>query len=90
MNAKEISKAILALSSFDDLKQVTAAVNWRNRELQHRAAWILGVGAKVQFQDKLGRNITGVVLKINTKTVHIKADNSSVTWRVTPSLLRAA
>jgi len=90
MTANEISKAILALSSFDDIRAVSAALKIRHRELQQRAAWTLGVGSKVQFQDKLGRTIIGAVTKINSKTVQVRADGNFATWRVTPSLLRAA
>jgi len=90
MNANDISKAILALSSFEDIRTISAALKVRHRELQQRAAWSFGVGSRVQFQDKLGRTIVGAVTKINAKTVTVRADNSFVIWRVTPSLLRAA
>lgn len=90
MNANEISKAILALSSFEDIRAVSAALKVRHRELQQRTAWSFGVGSKVQFQDKMGRTIVGAVTKINAKTVQVRADDNFATWRVTPSLLRAA
>ena len=94
MNVNDICRDILKMDSLTDLaamsKQVNAAIKMRYAELQRHKAFSLGIGARVEFSDKLGNKITGVVLKINPKTVMVKADRTATTWRVTPSLLRQA
>lgn len=94
MNVNDVCRDILKMDSLDDIrtlsKQINAAIKMRYSELQRHKAFSLGVGARVEFSDKLGNKVTGVVQKINPKTVMVKADRTSTVWRVTPSLLRQA
>ena len=94
IDTNSICRSILQMDSLADIaamsKQLNAAIKMRYAELQRHKAISLGVGSRVEFKDKLGNNITGIVLKINSKTVMVKADKSGSSWRVTPSLLRAA
>ena len=45
----------------------------------------LGMGAKVSFESKVGRQI-GTIVKFNTKTVGVLAENGR-RWNVSPHLL---
>lgn len=92
MKANDICRYILQMDSLTDLsafsKQVNTAIKMRYSELQRRKAVSFGVGTRVEFTDKLGNVVTGYILKINPKTVQVRADRTMMTWRVTPSLLR--
>ena len=94
MDVSNLCRDILRMDSLTELsalsKQVNAAIKMRYNELQRRKAVSFGVGSRVEFTDKLGNVVTGRILKINPKTVQVRSDRTMVTWRVTPSLLRAA
>lgn len=94
MDASNICRDILRMDSLTELsalsKQLNTAIKMRYAELQRRKAVSFGVGSRVEFSDKLGNVITGLILKINPKTVVVRADRTMVQWRVTPSLLRTA
>ena len=94
IDTNAICRSILQMDSLTDIaalsKQLNAAIKMRYAELQRRKAVSLGVGNRVEFTDKLGNIVTGCVMKINTKTVQVRADRTLVTWKVTPSLLRAS
>jgi hypothetical protein len=70
----------------DDLREVMNACNVRFRELQSRAAHSFSRGDSVFFIAKSGQKITGVVTKVNQKTVSVKTATSE--WKVSGSLLR--
>ena len=59
----------------------------RIREHGHMTAFRLG--QHVEFSDRGGRVLRGVVTRHNSKSVTVIADNG-VQWRVAPSLLREA
>lgn len=94
MNANDICRDILRMDSLTELsalsKQINSAIKLRYNELLRRKAASFGVGTRVEFTDKLGNVVTGRILKINPKTVQVRADRTMTTWRVTPSLLRPA
>jgi len=94
MDVSNLCRDIRRMDSSTELlalaKQVNAAIKMRYNELQRRAAASFGVGTHVEFTDKSGNVVTGRVMKINPKTVHVRSDRTMVTWRVSPSLLRAA
>ncbi len=94
MNVNEICAAILKMNDIEEVRSMSKRLNEvikaRYSELQRHKAYTLGVGMKVEFNDKNGNIVTGKITKINAKTVEVRADVSSMKWRVTPSLLRAA
>jgi len=94
MNINEICAAILKMDNLEDVRNLSqrlnATIKVRYAELQRHKAYTLGVGMRVEFNDKRGNIVTGKITKINTKTVEVFADRSGVKWRVTPSLLRVA
>ena len=84
--AGEINKAILSGSfSVDEMRSIVQAVNYKNREMQSRAAHSFGRGDKVQFMSKRGL-IKGTVTRVNQKTVSVQAFDG-VQWKVSGSLL---
>lgn len=83
-----VTKAIFAIDSMDELREVMNAVNVRFRELQSRAAHSFNRGDSVTFTTKSGQKITGTVIKINQKTVTVKT--ATTEWKVSGSLLRRA
>jgi hypothetical protein len=87
-----INKAIFAIDNLEDLRDAQSALNARFRELQRRAAVFFQVGDKVSFKSRTGENITGIVNKVNQKTISIKTastlSNPASNWKVSPSLLR--
>lgn len=89
----EINKLILALTSLDEIRAASDALRFRHKQLQQVAAYSFGVGAEVKFVARDGRTIFGTIIKISAKTVTVHEKDRGVgtlTWRVTPSLLRAA
>jgi len=57
----------------------------RNLE-NHEMLMQLHLGSKVHFTDKMGRQVFGIVIKINRKTVIAQASGGKQ-YRVIPSLL---
>ena len=94
MNVNEICASILKMDNLEDVRKLSqrlnAAIKTRYAELQRHKALTLGVGMRVEFNDKRGNIVTGKITKINTKTVEVFADKTSTRWKVTPSLLRVA
>ena len=57
---------------------------------QAKSTWMMSnfnVGEKVCFTDPAGDLKTGIILRLNKKTVSIKTDDGH-SWNVAPSLLR--
>ena len=94
IDTNAICRSIMHMESLADIaalsKQLNSAMKLRYTELQRRKALSFGIGSRVEFTNKLGTNITGRILKINSKTVMVETENTKKLWRVTPSLLREA
>lgn len=87
--AGDINSAILAGNFTDEeFRSIIAAVNYKSKERQARAAHSFRAGDKVCFTTKYGEKITGTVLKVNQKTVSVKT--ATTTWKVSGSLLSRA
>lgn len=88
MDIENITSAILNIGNMEDLRKVAEAYNIRNRELQARAARSFRVGDKVSWDSqRAGRRMTGIVQKINQKTLKVLADNGQM-WTVAGALAR--
>ena len=72
----------------ETLNVIITQINRRRSALQEEATDNFVVGQAVEFTRKDGEIIQGSIQKINRKTIHVKTD--FVTWKVSPSLLRAA
>lgn len=76
---------IFNVNSLDDLRYIQNAVRQRWGELESRGTLNFRVGNSVKFTSRNGTILTGIVVKVNRKTISVRVDN--VVWRVTPSLL---
>jgi len=82
------TKAIFDIDNLDDLREAQNALNARFRELQLRAAHSFRIGEKVTFKTRTGEIVTGVIKKINQKTVSVQT--ATTNWKVSASLLKKA
>lgn len=86
----DIAKTIIAGGfSNEDLRSINDAIKYamdRNNYVMKRS---LGVGDRVKFTNKAGRDISGLITKINQKTVMIKTANEG-NWKVSTSLVKKA
>lgn len=64
-----------------------AILNMQHRHLSQLIKLEFKKGDKVKFNAKSRGLQTGVVTKINSKTIAVKAD-TGVTWKVSPNLLQ--
>jgi hypothetical protein len=85
-----VQKAILAIRSIestDELNQLIDAFKLQRTYLARNATRSLMVGDTVTFDAKMRGQITGQVIKINTKTVQVRCDRTQGLWKVTASAL---
>ena len=80
-----IDATTLRLATLEELRNLNRAVYEAIRTRELAAAGTFLVGDRVSFRAKDGRTITGIVHKINLKTIKVKSID--VLWVVTPSLL---
>jgi len=78
----------LAYSDFtgDELNRLRSALSRAITRRQTEAARKFRLGDKVKFAAKSGTEITGVIKKINTKTIIVQTALNG-NWRVSPALL---
>ena len=86
---KQIQKLINSIESTQDLVALQHVLKARYNTIQCLTTMAFRKGQTVSFKStRTGQPITGVIVKINTKTIHV---NSPVgNYRVSPSLLKAA
>ena len=75
-------------ANIDELNTIIALVRDRQRSIQTEIGNSFQTGDSVYFNDKRGAKVTGIIKKINRKT--IKVDTGGYIWNVSPSLLKAA
>jgi small-conductance mechanosensitive channel len=87
MNITQIRNGIMHGNLSDqDLTAVIDAVKYARRNLQRQVTSSLMVGDNVNFTStKLGRNVTGVVIKIAIKYVTVRTATGN--WRVPANML---
>jgi hypothetical protein len=90
MNILEINKAIMfGTWSNDELTSIGDAVKWNRAQLIQATKRSLRLGANVNFTNSItGQNVTGIVTKIATKYITVKAMQGS--WRVPANMLEVA
>ena len=86
-----IQTAINLIHQMDDadLVEVARAVKQRRRFLAGITARSLRVGDEVEFTGRKSGYVRGQVVKINHKTVDVRAHGRAVQWRVPAEMLRA-
>lgn len=73
----------------DELNSVIQAVKDRRGVLARRLGAQFKKGDEVKFTDSCGKEIIGIVEKVNRKSVSIhEKDNPIAGWRIYPSLLK--
>ena len=80
-----IDATTLRLATIEELRELNRIVYEAIRARETSVARAFQVGDRVKFTAKDGRTITGIVHKINLKTIKVKSID--VMWIVTPSLL---
>ena len=80
-----IDATTLRLATLEELRELNRIVYEAIRSRETSVARAFQVGDRVKFTAKDGRTITGIVHKINLKTIKVKSID--VMWIVTPSLL---
>ena len=88
---KDINTAIVTGSFTDaELTSIADAIRFARSQLTRKATCTLRAGAKVKFtSSKTGRDVTGTVIKVNRKFIHVKEDTGFMTWRVPGNMLTA-
>ena len=89
MSAFEITNSILHGSfTAEEIRALSNAISFKFKEMQRVATVRFAKGDKVSFPTRSGETITGVVARVNQKTVTVNTPNSQ--WKVSGSLLRRA
>lgn len=73
-------------TSMSDLQSLVGVFNARQSALASLATARFSTGDRVSFDAK-GRRVTGVITKVNRKTVAVKADDGR-NWKVVSNLLQ--
>ena len=74
--------------NIEDLRDLNVLVVQTIRQMERDTARMFRKGDIVWFTTRDGRNVDGIVTKVNTKSVSLKAAGTGTIWRVTPSLLK--
>lgn len=72
--------------NIDQIKSLYNLLNNRLNVLNRNIKNQFKVGEYVRFTTKSEQIVSGYIIKINPKTIRVKANNG-VTWRVSPNLL---
>ena len=74
-------------ASADQLRILNEHIKLRWSALKTIACNAISVNDTVTCTDKNGRTLTGTVVKINRKTVHVRSHSDSMVWTVPGSML---
>ena len=89
MNCEDLMKEIISGRwTSEELDNLTSALRFARDFKAKQAKLSLRVGHAASFKDRTGKTLTGVVSKINNKSILIFVDGAR--WRVSPSLVSAA
>jgi hypothetical protein len=85
-----VQTAITAIRDMnnDEINQVVEAIKLQRTYNARTATRSLMVGDTVTFDAKMRGQITGQVVKINTKTVQVRCNRTQGLWKVTASMLK--
>lgn len=85
-NLADIVRDIRNQATSDDISELIAAVKYRQSQLCRSVSRAVRCGDTVEFEGRYGNTVTGVVVKVNPKTLVVKEGNTK--WRVTASLCK--
>ena len=85
-----VQTAITAIRNMnaDEINQVVEAIKLQRTYNARLATRSVMVGDTVTFDAKMRGQITGQVIKINTKTVQVRCNRTQGLWKVTASALK--
>lgn len=85
-----VQTAVTAIRNMNasELNQVVEAIKLQRTWLTRQQTAQIRPGDRVEFDAKTRGYIRGVVTKVNTKTVQVRADGSGTIWKVHASLLK--
>ena len=86
-NVQKAIQAIRNIETSADLDQLIDAFKLQRTYLARQSARSLMVGDTVTFDAKMRGQVTGQVVKINTKTVQVRCNRTQGLWKVTASML---
>ena len=89
MLISDINHAIIAGSfTNDELTSIVDAVRFARSRLTSQTVRNLRAGNSVKFTaSRTGQVVTGQVIKVNRKFVHVKESTGFMTWRVPGNML---
>ena len=87
-NVQKAITAIRNIETNEELNQLIDAFKLQRTYLARSATRSLMVGDTVTFDAKMRGQITGQVVKINTKTVQVRCNRTQGLWKVTASMLK--
>jgi hypothetical protein len=93
MTPQQINTAIVTGSfTNEELNTISAALTFARGQLTRQAVFTLVVGKAVKFtSSRTGARITGTVVKVNRKFIHVKETGTLAgVWRVPANMLSAA
>lgn len=74
------------LTSREEMSQIWEWLKIREGQLRMRAAGAFSVGDKVEFDHNTQGHVTGVVTKVNPKSIRVDADDGG-RWKCSPTLI---
>lgn len=80
--------SLIATLDSDDVTLFASLLMARRKQLSAAAKRHFRVGQRVSFNAKQRGIVSGIIIKMNPKTIKVLAD-SGVMWRVSPSFLKA-
>jgi len=87
MKKEEVVEYCWGIKTTTEIGELWDILRARHKELQARIASNFSIGDKVEFnRSKGGQIITGIVTKVNVKTIKVKTEGGG--WSVSPTLLR--
>ena len=86
MNKEEVVSYLWKISDRNEVKEFWDILKVRNRQLEEQIAYEFNIGDNVYFMSKAGEKISGVIKKINQRSITVDTGDFSQ-WKVSPSLL---
>ena len=92
MNKEDLATVMAVVNRLDTdgISRMYELLKHRQSTIQYHATFNFSNGDRVQFRSKYGNTVVGSIMKINQKTIKLKAEGTGVIWTVSPSLLSKA
>ena len=87
MDKNEVLKYVWKIETLKEIHEFWDILKTRHGQIMQAETFAFTPGDEVEWDSKIGRKVSGVVVSRNKKTVSVKTDGG-VIWRVSASLLR--